>query len=292
MAGSLTVVGSGIDAVLHLTPETEACIKAAEIVYFCVCDPVAQIVIMELNSNCVDLFPFYSEDVPRYVTYRKMTNVVVGSVRRGLNVCMVFYGHPGVCATSPHAAIAEVRKFGAPARMLPSISSHDAMFAELGIDPGLLGCQIYEATSYLTRERKYDVNTPLVLYQLGAIGDINFYLGGFPKICMHLLIETLGAQYGVDHGCVLYSAPNTPFSKPEIIRCTIGAIDQSVVRMAHTLYLPPKGEPPRKADMIERIHSIRDEYYVANGRPTKGDWPQNSETFDEHPGAKAYDSAI
>src|SRR5262249_5590316 len=281
MPGSLTVVGSGINAVLHMTPETKSCIQSADIVYFCVCDPLAHIMITDLNANSIDLYPLYSEEVPRYVTYRKMTDTVVGSVRDGLKVCMVFYVHPGVCATSPHAAVAEVRKFGASARMLPGISSHDALFAELGIDPGLVGCQIYEAASYLTHGRNYDVNTALVLYQLSAIGDINFYSGGFPNICMHLLIEALSERYGGDHPCVLYSAPNNPFARPEIIHCTVGTLDRNTVQMAHTLYVPPKAEPPRRAEMIDRIHAILDEYYLASGRPSKFNWPENSETPDE-----------
>jgi hypothetical protein len=277
-----------MDAFRHLTPEARAAIETADKVFYCVCDAAAELMIRSLNKNCEDLFPLYSEQVPRYVTYRRMTDTAVGAVTNGLRVCMVFYGHPGICATSPHAAIREVRKLGAEAKMLPGISSHDALMADLGVDPGLVGCQIYEATSYLTRERAYDVNTPLILYQLGAIGDLNHYENGFPKICLHLLTSRLVEKYGPNHPCTLYTAPNMPFLDSTIIHLLVGELDSENVLMAHTLVVPPKSEPPRDTAIIETIHAIRDRYYKETGRPQKVEWPQHSDTFEEHPGAMLY----
>ena len=126
MLGTLTVVGTGMDAFRHLTPEARAAIERADIVLYCVCDAPAELLIRTLNKNAEDLFPMYSETIPRYVTYRRMTERAIDEIKRGRNVCLVFYGHPGVCATSPHAAVAEARRVGAKAIMLPSISSHDA----------------------------------------------------------------------------------------------------------------------------------------------------------------------
>jgi hypothetical protein len=288
MIGSLVVVGTGMDAIRHLTPESRAAIEGSDKVFYCVCDAAAELLIKNLNPNSVDLFPLYSEEIPRYVTYRRMTEAVVEAVHEGLSVCMIYYGHPGVCATSPHAAITEVRKLGGNAKMLPGVSSHDALLADLGIDPGLIGCQIYEATSYLTRLRSYDPDTPLILYQLGAIGDLNYYEDGFPNICLHLLIDMLAERYGPKHPCVLYSAPNMPFLDSETVRTTVSELRVVNVRMAHTLLVPPIKEPPRNKEMIDEIHRVRDEFYERTGRPKKSDWPEYSETFDEHPGALIY----
>ena len=260
-----------MDAFRHLTPESRAAIESADKVFYCVCDAAAELLIRSMNKNCEDLFPLYSEEVPRYVTYRQMTEKVVQAVKSGSNICMVFYGHPGVCATSTHAALRAVRKAGAKARMLPAISSHDALFAELGVDPGIAGCQIYEATSYLTRDRSYDVDTPLILYQLAAIGDLNYYENGFPKICLHLLTSRLVDQYGSDHPCILYTAANMPFLECSITKLTVGQLSDANVFMAHTLLVLPKSQPPRNTSIIDTIHEIRDRYYKETGRPQKAE---------------------
>jgi hypothetical protein len=286
--GYLVVVGSGMDAVRHLTPEARAAIEAADKVFYCVCDALVEVLIRQLNPNTIDLFPLYSESYPRYITYRRMTDTVVNAVISGLNVCMVFYGHPAVCATSPHAAVAAVRRMGGSARILPGVSAHDALFAELGVDPGLVGCQIYEATSYLTRLRSYDVNTPLVLYQLAAVGDLNFYESGPPNICLHFLRDMLTERYGASHEGVLYTAPSMPFLDASITHIAIGCLDREVVKMAHTLLVPPLGEPPRNQKVIDEIHRTRDAFYLETGRPLRADWPEHAETFDEHPGARIY----
>jgi hypothetical protein len=39
---------------------------------------------------------------------------------------------------------------GFDAVMLPGISAEDCLFADLGIDPGMIGCQSFEATDSIT----------------------------------------------------------------------------------------------------------------------------------------------
>jgi hypothetical protein len=39
--------------------------------------------------------------------------------------------------------------------MLPGISAEDCLFADLGIDPGIYGCQSYEATDFLANGRPW-----------------------------------------------------------------------------------------------------------------------------------------
>ena len=266
--GRLTVVGTGIDATRHLTAEARAAIVGAEAVFLCVCDPTAEIIVRELNDRVEDLYLFYSEDLPRSLTYARMTDAVVSAVVDGLNVCMVFYGNPAVCVTSTHAAVARVRELGAVARILPSVSAHDALFADLGLDPAREGCQLYEATRYLTLDRSYDVNTPLILFQLSAVGDLNYYTGSFPGICVGLLVDVLRERYGGDHPCVLYEAASMPFLKNKEDRLAIDDLRTAELHATHTLLVPPKGEPPRNESMIERIKETRKAFYKSAGKPT------------------------
>jgi len=52
-----------------------------------------------------------------------MVERTVTFVRWGLNVCAVFYGHPGVFADPAHNAIRLARREGFRALMLPGISA-------------------------------------------------------------------------------------------------------------------------------------------------------------------------
>ena len=77
-----------------------------------------------------------------------MVERILSYVRRGLNVCVVFYGHPGV--HPGHESIRRARMEGFSASKLPGISAEDCLFAELGIDPS-------------KNERKFD-NRSLILW--------------------------------------------------------------------------------------------------------------------------------
>src|SRR5205814_145574 len=145
--GSLTVVGTGIRAGLHLTPEAREAFVGAEVALYLVADVVAESWVRELNPNARSLHDHYRLGVPRQDIYDRMTETILAEVRSGADVCVAFYGHPGVFVYPSHAAIARARVDGFSARMLPAVSAEDCLFADLGVDPGTTGCQSYEATS-------------------------------------------------------------------------------------------------------------------------------------------------
>jgi hypothetical protein len=96
-----------------------------------------------------------------------------------LEVCVVFYGHPGVFVQPAHEAIRVARLEGFTARMLPGISAEDCLFADIEVDPGVYACQSFEATDFLVRKRKFDPRSPLVLWQIGSIGDLYYHSGKY-----------------------------------------------------------------------------------------------------------------
>ena len=132
--GSLTAIGSGIKSVAHLTLEARAHVESADIVLICSADAVTDAYLRELNPNSEDLHVYYGIDVPRRETYQAMAGRMVEMVRRGMDVVVVFYGHPGVFVDPTFQAINQVREMGLPAVMLPGISAEDCMIADLEID--------------------------------------------------------------------------------------------------------------------------------------------------------------
>ena len=71
--GSLTIAGSGIASVAHITLETLAHIQEADTVLYMVADPATEAFICKnAKGPCKDLHVFYDKDKLRYDTYVQM----------------------------------------------------------------------------------------------------------------------------------------------------------------------------------------------------------------------------
>jgi hypothetical protein len=77
-------------------------------------------------------------------------------VRAGSTVVGIFYGHPGVFAHPSHRAITLARQEVYQAKMRPSISAADCLYADLGVDPAVPGCHMYEPTDFLVSDKVVD----------------------------------------------------------------------------------------------------------------------------------------
>lgn len=74
--GSLTIAGSGIASVAHITLETVAYLAEADSVFYIVADPVTEAFIHKnAKVPCQDLHVFYDKDKSRYDTYVQMAEV-------------------------------------------------------------------------------------------------------------------------------------------------------------------------------------------------------------------------
>src|SRR5215218_8387876 len=168
--GSLVVIGTGIKTVGQLTVEAIAWMQKADKLLYVVGDPVAKETITQLNPEGAEsLSDLYAEGKPRIETYNQMVERVVECVREGLLTCLACYGHPGVFVYPSHESIRRARSEGFDAKMLPGISSEDCLFADLGVDPGIYGCQSFEATDFLINNRTTDPRSSLVLWQIGVL---------------------------------------------------------------------------------------------------------------------------
>ena len=169
--GSLTVVGTGIDAVSQLTPAARGAIEGADEVFYLLADPVAARRIEALKPTATSLDHLYGPTKERRETYAELAETIAAAALRGARVCVVFYGHPGVFARSGHEAVERVRAAGLPARMLPAVSALDCLIADLGLDPARSGLQTYEATYFFLRRPPVDPHAILVLLQVGMLGE-------------------------------------------------------------------------------------------------------------------------
>jgi uncharacterized protein YabN with tetrapyrrole methylase and pyrophosphatase domain len=212
--------------------------------------------ITRLNPTAESLKHFYAEGKPRSETYSQIAQEILGWVRRGLRVCAVFYGHPGVFVTPSHEALRRARSEGFDARMLPGISAEDCLFADLGVDPGDAGCQSFEATTFLLYHREFDTSVPLILWQIATIG-VRDGVTELNRRGLEVLLDRLAERYGPDHDVVLYEASPYMIAEPTIEHVPVMKVAAENVTGMATLYVPAKGEPDPDLEMFDRLGITR-----------------------------------
>ncbi|MEA3002525.1 MAG: hypothetical protein QOH81_1313 [Sphingomonadales bacterium] len=255
--GSLIVVGTGIRTVGHMTLEAVAWLKQADKVLYVVGDPIAEAMIKDLNPDGAEsLTPYYAVGKPRIDTYNEMIERILACVREGMTTCCACYGHPGVFVYPSHESVRRARAEGYSARMLPGISSEDCLFADLGVDPGINGCQSYEATDFLVNGRKIDPSSSVVLWQIGVVGDGTFKTNGYDLSAMPLLIERLLAHYPMNHPIYLYEAAVLPGCEPTIIQATIATLGQVPLSAGFTAYIPPGAATMSDPTLLYRMNAL------------------------------------
>ena len=241
--GSLVIVGTGLKAALHLTPEAREEISSADRVLYLVSDPLSERWIKTLRPTATSLVSCYALGRSRMAAYRRMVEKILAPVRAGRRVCVAFYGHPGVSVLPSHEAIRRARKEGFEAQMLPGISAEDCLFSELGLDPARSGCQSYEATDFLVYHRRFDPSSALILWQAGVVGNLDY--GERPaRSGMRLLARRLERVYGSSHEVVLYEASVLPVIPSTIRSVTIEELPAAGVTGGTTLFIAPRPHRP------------------------------------------------
>jgi Tetrapyrrole (Corrin/Porphyrin) Methylases len=252
-AGSLVVVGTGIQAFTHLTAEARLYLQRSDRVLYLVADPLTELMIRELNPRAESLHGLYARGKRRLKTYREMTDRILDAVRAGHSVCAAFYGHPGVFATTPHVSIRMARKEGYSAQLLPAVSAEACLFADLGLDPAIHGWQSFEATDFLLQRRRPDRTAGLVLLQIGVIGETDFRAKGANRRNLAVLSSMLGKMYGPAHRVVVYEASTLAGIRPRICELPLRRLAKGPVTPTSTLYVPPVRTRPFDRKMFARL---------------------------------------
>lgn len=272
--GSLACVGLGMMLGAHLSPRSRACIAQADVVFALVSDPIVELWMQQLRADVRSLQPYYgdggAQGKPRRDSYREMVEAMLGEVRAGRRVCGVFYGHPGVFALVPHQAIARARGEGYAAVMEPGISAEDCLYADLGIDPGAVGCQHFEAGQFLCYRRRVDLSAHLVLWQVAVAGDRSTRRFAVGAPYRRLLIDALHeAGYGPGHEVIAYEAATLPIGAPRMERMPLHAFETTDLRPQTTLVVPPAmALQPNHAVMEVLARLDREDAMAAPARST------------------------
>jgi hypothetical protein len=198
-----------------------------------------------LNPTAESLALLYRAGKPRGDTYREMVDRVLAHVRRGEKVCVALYGHPTVGCDPTQMILAQGRQEGFPVRILPGVSSDACLYADLGIDPMVDGIQAYEASVFVERRPRIDTRTPIVLWQVGFVGEPSIQFSGRAnKPGVTALARRLAAYYRNDHQVAIYQASWYPFIPSKITWTDIRSLPETATAAVATLFVPPRLPAP------------------------------------------------
>jgi uncharacterized protein YabN with tetrapyrrole methylase and pyrophosphatase domain len=220
--------------------------------------------VRKTNSTTESLHSLYAPGKNRQETYGEMVEAMLRPVRQGRRVCAVFYGHPGVFVNPTHVAIAKARSEGFRAVMFPGVSAEDCLFADLGVDPAVAGCQSYEATYFLIQTRAPNPEAHLILWQVGVIGQLDYRLK-YGREHLALLRDELLRSYSPDHVVTLYEAAQYPTQAPRADGVRLAELAGRDTTATTTLYVPPIGVAEWDATMMTRL-GITSTWRRARGR--------------------------
>lgn len=253
-ARGLTVVGMGMRAGLHMTVETRLAIQQTARVLYLVADPVSEACIRKLNPAAESLGHLYQAGKPRIEIYETIIARILGELESASDLCVAFYGHPGVLTYPAWESIRRARATGKRARMLPAISTEDSLFADLGIDIGRAGLQSFEATRFLYHSYNFDPCAGLLLWQVSVLGENEWnppHTGVRPRL--EVLAKYLEKFYPPEHEVFLYHAPEYPTSRALIERVALRDLAAAEFVSISTLYVPPAGKPPRNEENLRAL---------------------------------------
>lgn len=247
------MVGTGIRLAGQLTLETQHLVRHADRVFAVLADPLSLDVLKKLNPHVTSMQLHYTEGRSRDDTYERMVESVLAPVRAGEHVCAAFYGHPGVFVWPAHEAVRRARREGFEATLYPGVSAEDCLVADLGIDPGVSGLQTYEAADFLVHPRIFEPRTPLVLWQLAALGDRSRSTFRTDPAWVRALAQVLAEDYPDDHSVTVYEAAIGPFDDTRIETVPLNRLHDLEFTQASTLYVPPIGAPEADHDRLRRL---------------------------------------
>lgn len=254
--GRLVCVGTGMMLGAHISPRSRSYIEQADVVFAAVSDSIVELWLKDMHADVRSLQPYYSEGKSRHETYREMIEAMMIEVRAGKQVCGAFYGHPGVFAFAPHKVIEQALEEGFQAHMEPGISAEDCLYADLGIDPGRVGCQHYEASQFMFYRRQIDPSAYLILWQVGISGDRSFKRYATESAYRALLIELLEEHYPLTHEVIVYEAATLPIIAPRMQKLALSELVDAALYLQSTLVLPPCRAMQRNESMLARIEEL------------------------------------
>jgi uncharacterized protein YabN with tetrapyrrole methylase and pyrophosphatase domain len=252
--GRLTAVGLGYGLSGQVTPEARFHLDKADRLLYLVSDPVASAWLKRTWPDAESLHPLYGKSNDSEVFQQQMMEKMLDHVRQGERVCAAFTGHPAIVVPPVVNSVRQAREEGYDAKILPGISIEDCLVAELGIDPGVSGRQLYDATDFLLRPRIVDTTSCLVLLQSGTLGEQLFREEqNANRSVIELLVAALLVHYPPQHEAVIYETAQNPLIGCKSISVPIAELADAPLTVISTIFIPQVTKPVKHESMMRKL---------------------------------------
>lgn len=244
----------------QLTREAEAALEKSERAYLVHYQTlVKEYLEDDLGCEVIDLTAEYSPEENRAEAYERMAEeVFTGAEEVDGPVSFALYGHPMVFVSPARWVFRDAEERGFEAKVIPGISSMDAIYADIGLDPAANGIQMFEATDLLVREFDLNPDIPAMIWQIGSV-----------ETALHTVSESTGDRftnireylqqfYPDDHTAYLLQTATYPVGESKQIEFTLDEFEDmsDQINFIQTLYLPAVRErPPQNEELLERLTS-------------------------------------
>jgi len=279
----IAVVGLGIAGAHQLTRQVEETIRRSTKLF--VTDSGSGLLdyLVDLGPEVVSVGSAAGKVEHRVVAYRRIAAAVVAAALEQPPVCFATYGHPMMYCYPTTLIRRAALVLDLKVKLLPGVSFLDTVLADLGIDPGFDGLQVYEATDLLVRRRPIQPDVALVITQAPAVANASNRPSDRRLDHLDLLQRYLAAVYPATHEVVLVTSAPHPLLEPEINVVPLGSLAAALLaaNQLATLYLAPVGHRPvadealaaaMQAPPAEQPASV----YRRPGRPDIGPRPDKS----------------
>ena len=240
----ITIVGAGLLAARQLGQAANDVVRSARVVfcsttnigiadYVRAVNPTAEIRFSEKNEYQVGM---YRPDM-----YRRMAQVVVDAARAGPGVVMLAPGSAVVVDAVTQCILDAAASDGLRVRLLPGISSIEAVLAQVGYDVSR-GLGIFLAQNLVLHRLQIDPSIASIVLQ-PAYFDTLFFAGAPRSLAgrFDALEEQLARTLTRDAPMALVITANEEDGRPSVFWFRLGALGRlhRVLSPRHTLFVPP-----------------------------------------------------
>jgi len=170
MTPDITIAGMGVAAVVQVTAQTEARIRQCRHALHVDSGVGTDAFLAARCPRVTSLYRLtYGESGSRVTGYHRAAAAVIDAAMTDGPVVYLTHGHPLVFCYSAFLIRDLAGLLDLSVELLPGISSMDSLFADLWLDPGVGGIQMFEATDLLLRRRRLAPDVPALIWQVGNL---------------------------------------------------------------------------------------------------------------------------
>jgi len=237
----IAIVGLGISGVHQITREVEETLRRTNEVF--VTDMGVGVLeqLETLTPKVTDLTSRYQGGTHRILIYRRMASEVVAAALDHPPVAFATYGHPRMYCYPTTLIERAAMVLDLDVEVLPGISFLDTLLAELGVDPGFDGLQLYEATDVVVRRRPLQPDVNCVITQGPIVMDAYNRPGAPSEDNLRLMQDYLLEVYPAQHEAIFVVSKTHPLLDTIKQAVPIGKLAEVLGQGPNvgTLFIPP-----------------------------------------------------